>query len=92
MNPLSGVIDAFRACLVPTKQLDWQLLSMSAVVTFAVFAGAVVYFRKQNARSQTSCSNATTADDLFDLRRPISKQYRLGETDTDLLHERFVAG
>jgi lipopolysaccharide transport system permease protein len=46
LNPLSGVIDAFRACLAPTKPLDWQLLWMSATVTTAVFAAAVVYFRK----------------------------------------------
>jgi len=46
LNPLSGVIDAFRACLAPAKQLDWQLLWWSTAVTLAVFAAAIVYFRK----------------------------------------------
>ena len=46
LNPMSGVIDAFRACLVPTKQLDWQLLWTSSVVTLAVFTAAVIYFKK----------------------------------------------
>jgi lipopolysaccharide transport system permease protein len=46
LNPLSGVIDAFRASLVPTKQIDWPSLWISSVVTLAIFAIAVVYFRK----------------------------------------------
>ena len=46
LNPLTGIIDAFRASLVPTKQVDWQLLWISSVVTLAVCAAAVVYFKK----------------------------------------------
>ena len=46
LNPLSGVIDTFRASLVPAKQVDWPLLGISAVVTVAVFAAAVVFFKK----------------------------------------------
>jgi homopolymeric O-antigen transport system permease protein len=46
LNPLTGVIDAFRASLVPTKQIDWQLLSIASLVTLALCATAVVYFRK----------------------------------------------
>jgi lipopolysaccharide transport system permease protein len=46
LNPLSGVIDAFRAALVPTKQVDWQLLWISSAVTLGIFAAAVVYFKK----------------------------------------------
>jgi lipopolysaccharide transport system permease protein len=46
LNPLSGIIDAFRASLVPAKQVDMQLLGISAVVTLAVFTTAVVFFKK----------------------------------------------
>lgn len=46
LNPLSGLIDAFRASLVPTRQIDWQLLWISSVVTLGIFAAAAVYFRK----------------------------------------------
>jgi homopolymeric O-antigen transport system permease protein len=46
LNPLSGIIDAFRASLVPTRQIDWQLLWISSVVTLGIFAMAVVYFKK----------------------------------------------
>jgi lipopolysaccharide transport system permease protein len=46
LNPLTGIIDAFRASLVPDKQIDWQLLGVSSVVTVALFTIAVVYFRK----------------------------------------------
>jgi len=46
LNPLSGVIDTFRASLVPTKQIDWQLLWISSAVTLGIFATAVVYFKR----------------------------------------------
>jgi len=46
LNPLSGVIDGFRAALNPTKQVDWQLLAISTIVTSVVFTLAVVYFRR----------------------------------------------
>ena len=46
LNPLTGVIDTFCASLVPARQIDWQLLGVSSVVTPVVFATAVVYFGK----------------------------------------------
>jgi lipopolysaccharide transport system permease protein len=46
LNPLTGVVDAFRAALVPTKQVDWQLLWISFAVTLALFVVAVAYFKK----------------------------------------------
>jgi homopolymeric O-antigen transport system permease protein len=46
LNPLSGIIDAFRASLVPGKQIDWQLLLISSLITLAIFYAAVLYFKK----------------------------------------------
>jgi len=46
LNPLSGVIDALRASLVPARSIDWRLLGMSTAVTCILFAVAFVYFRK----------------------------------------------
>jgi lipopolysaccharide transport system permease protein len=46
LNPLSGVVDAFRASLIPGKQVDWQMLGISAAVTLAIFVAAFVSFRK----------------------------------------------
>jgi homopolymeric O-antigen transport system permease protein len=46
LNPLTGIIDAFRASLVPGKQIDWQLLLISSLITLAIFYTAVLYFKK----------------------------------------------
>jgi len=46
LNPLSGIIDAFRACLIPDKPMDWLLLLFSTFITLAVFATSALYFRK----------------------------------------------
>src|SRR5262245_5106164 len=46
LNPLCGVIDAFRASLVPLRVIDWQLLGISLVITLAVFAIGAAYFRR----------------------------------------------
>jgi lipopolysaccharide transport system permease protein len=44
LNPLSGVIDAFRACLFG-RALDWTSLGLSAVVAFALLIYAAYTFR-----------------------------------------------
>ena len=46
LNPVSGVIDAFRASLTPGKHIDWQLLLISSLITLAIFSIAVLYFKK----------------------------------------------
>jgi lipopolysaccharide transport system permease protein len=46
LNPLSGIIDAFRASLVPGRQIDWALLWSSAFVTVVLFALGAVYFSR----------------------------------------------
>ena len=45
LNPLSGIIEAFRAVLIPLKPIDWQLLGISAVVTVSVLIVGSLYFR-----------------------------------------------
>lgn len=46
LNPLTGIIDAFRSALVPVKSIDWQLLSVSSLITVIVLAVAIVYFKR----------------------------------------------
>jgi len=46
LNPLTGVIDAFRASLVPVEHVDWELLAVSSAITLAILVIAAAYFRK----------------------------------------------
>jgi len=46
LNPLSGIIEAFRASLLPTRQVDWQSLGISAAMTLCIFVLGTAYFRK----------------------------------------------
>lgn len=45
LNPLSGIIEGFRAVLVPTRPVDWSLLGISAVLTAAILFAGTMYFR-----------------------------------------------
>ncbi|NLI80095.1 MAG: ABC transporter permease [Deltaproteobacteria bacterium] len=45
LNPLVGIIEAFRATVVPSRHIDWQLLGMSVAVSFCVFVIGLLYFR-----------------------------------------------
>jgi lipopolysaccharide transport system permease protein len=46
LNPLTGVIEAFRYALVPSRAMDWGLLWFSAVVTVVLFVAGVTYFNR----------------------------------------------
>ena len=46
LNPLSGIIEAFRASTVPSTQYDWPALALSVGVTAAVLAVGLAYFRR----------------------------------------------
>ena len=46
LNPVTGIVDGFRACVFPTRHFDWQLIGMSLLVTLLVFTGGAVYFRR----------------------------------------------
>ena len=45
-NPLSGIIEAFRASLLPTREVDWPQLLISVGVTICVFILGALYFHK----------------------------------------------
>lgn len=46
LNPLTGLIEAFRASMLPTRDVDWQLLGISVVITLVIFGFGAVYFQK----------------------------------------------
>ena len=46
LNPLTGLIEAFRACLVPSRSVDMALLGESLVVTLVIFTAGAFYFRR----------------------------------------------
>jgi lipopolysaccharide transport system permease protein len=46
LNPLAGIIEAFRACVVPTHALDLQLFGISMAMTAAIFVVGALYFRR----------------------------------------------
>ena len=46
LNPLTGLIEAFRSSLFPYRKVDWGLLSISIVMTTFIFICGLVYFRK----------------------------------------------
>jgi len=46
LNPLAGLIEGFRACLIPNRQMDLTLVGTSAVVTLFVLVVGALYFRK----------------------------------------------
>ena len=45
LNPLVGIIDAFRATAIPTRQVDWQLLGMGVAISLGIFLAGFIYFR-----------------------------------------------
>ena len=46
LNPLSGIVEGFRACIFPQQALDLRLLVGSVCVTLGVFVAGMIYFRK----------------------------------------------
>ena len=46
LNPLSGVIENFRAVWAPERAVDWSGLGMSASVTAVIFALSALYFSR----------------------------------------------
>jgi lipopolysaccharide transport system permease protein len=44
LNPCWGVVDSFRACLLPNQPVDFKLIGVSIGLTFVVFAGGLRYF------------------------------------------------
>jgi lipopolysaccharide transport system permease protein len=46
LNPLSGLIEAFRHALVPELPIHWDMLGFSAVITLLLFIGGLEYFKR----------------------------------------------
>jgi lipopolysaccharide transport system permease protein len=46
LNPLTGVIEAFRSTVIPNKQFDYWLFLYSFVVSVLIFLVGLLYFRK----------------------------------------------
>jgi len=46
LNPLSGLIEAFRHTIAPGPPVDWPMLAYSAVATVVVFAAGLAYFKR----------------------------------------------
>jgi len=46
LNPMGGVIKAYRASLLGHLPIDWFLLSLSAAIIFILFISGLYYFRR----------------------------------------------
>ncbi len=46
LNPLTGLIEAFRGATLPTRTIDWGLFGQSVAVTVVIFVLSLVYFHK----------------------------------------------
>ena len=46
LNPMGGVIDAFRSSLLGHRPIDWTLLSISAFIILFLFLSGLFYFRR----------------------------------------------
>jgi lipopolysaccharide transport system permease protein len=46
LNPLTGIIEAFRYSLLPGRSLDWRETAVSGIITVVIFVSALLYFRK----------------------------------------------
>jgi lipopolysaccharide transport system permease protein len=46
LNPMGGVIDAYRTCILGHLPVDWHLLGISVVTTLALFFTGLYYFQR----------------------------------------------
>jgi lipopolysaccharide transport system permease protein len=46
LNPMGGLIKAYRACVLGHMPLDWPALAVSGGLTIAIFLGGTFYFRR----------------------------------------------
>jgi lipopolysaccharide transport system permease protein len=46
LNPMGGVISAFRASLLGHQPIDWSLLIISAVIIVILFFSGIFYFKR----------------------------------------------
>jgi lipopolysaccharide transport system permease protein len=46
LNPMYGIIQGFRSAILPSRQVDWQQLSISVTITLLLLVVGYFYFRK----------------------------------------------
>jgi lipopolysaccharide transport system permease protein len=46
LNPLAGIIEGYRAALLPAAPLDWSHIGTAAVLAVALLLGGVTWFRR----------------------------------------------
>jgi len=46
LNPMTGIIEAFRSTVIPNKHIDMLLLLYSVIVSLLIFLLGLMYFRK----------------------------------------------
>ena len=46
LNPMGGVINAYRASLLGHQSIDWTLLGISTVIIISLFLSGMCYFRR----------------------------------------------
>ena len=46
LNPMTGLVEAFRAILLPDKFIDWHALWVSCIVALVFFVIGLFYFKK----------------------------------------------
>ena len=46
LNPLTGIIEAFRSAIFPDQRIQWELLMYSTIMTGLIVLVGEVYFRK----------------------------------------------
>jgi lipopolysaccharide transport system permease protein len=46
LNPMAGIIQAFRVVLLRTGEIPWGALGVSTIVGMALFLGGTLYYRR----------------------------------------------
>ena len=54
LNPMSGIIQAFRSCILGTP-VDWATIAISSATTIFLFVFGLFYFRKIERRFARRC-------------------------------------
>lgn len=45
-NPMTGIIEAFRASLLGHQPIDWSMLGLSTLIILVILVGGLYYFRR----------------------------------------------
>ena len=46
LNPLTGLIEAFRASMLPTREVAWGPIGISVCITLLIVSAAALFFHK----------------------------------------------